>query len=195
VAAERVADGGVAVRVIHERQRFEVVEAAQVVPDGLHRAAGHVQRFQIRLIVRQQRIARRERHEAALGQFGRILAVRFAAESHDDLEADFVLRGMQAEHGGRFRAGQRCFRNAQISRHLAAGLRGVGDQAAHVAAAVDFLDDLRIKRTAHLRAGQGTGDLLKACQRLFAAAFPFGGVSWRSFSCHPPHGIPAGSCG
>jgi hypothetical protein len=72
------------------------------------------------------------------------------------------FRGMKAQHSGRFRSGQRGFRDAQISWHLAARLRGVGDQAADVAAAVGFFNDLRIERAAHLRAGQGTGDLLEA---------------------------------
>ncbi len=171
--AERVTDGGKAARGVHKGQGFEEIEPAEVVPNGFHGAAGHLECFQVRLVVGEERVARGEGDEAALGEFGGVLTVRLATEADDDLVADRVFRGVQAEDGGRLGSLQGGLRDAEVGGHASAGLGGVGDQAANVAAAVDFLQRLRIEGAPHPGAGQGAGDLLEASQRGFATGFPF----------------------
>ncbi len=175
VAAERVADGGEAGLPAHEGQGFQVVEPAHVVPDRLHRAAPEAERLQVGLVLRQQRVAGRQRHVAAFGQFGGVLAVGFAAQADHDLVADAVLGRVQAEHRRCRPAVQRRLRDAQVGRHPAAGRGLVAHQPAHVAAAVGLLERLRLEGAAHGVARQRSGDAFKAGDRLAPARLPFGG--------------------
>src|SRR5204863_282524 len=74
VPTGRMADGAEP-PALHERQRFEQVESADVVPDGLHRAALVAERFEIRIVVGQERIGRRQADVAAPGEFDAIFVV------------------------------------------------------------------------------------------------------------------------
>jgi hypothetical protein len=123
----------------HERQRLQQVETADIVPDGFHGAALISQRFEIGLVIGEQRVRGRQRHVAALGQLRGVLAVGKSAQADHDLVADLVVGGMQAEDASGLlsRSGQ-CFGEKQIGRNAAAGLGGIADETENVRACVDL---------------------------------------------------------
>lgn len=108
--AEGVADGGKAVVFFDFGHGLEEIDAADVVPDGFHGAAGEAEGLEVWLIVREEWVAGGEGDVAALGELGGVLTMGLSAEADDDFVADFVFRGVQAEHGGNGFSGERCFR-------------------------------------------------------------------------------------
>src|SRR5437763_138359 len=102
---------------VHVRKRFEQIESADVIPDGLERAALPTELFEIWLILRQQRVVWRKRHVAAFGQFAGVVAVRVLAESDDRAVADDVVGAVQAKNRrGFFVTFQQIFGYEQIGR-------------------------------------------------------------------------------
>src|SRR5438445_13449974 len=126
--AERVADGAEP-PALNERERFEQVESAYIVPDGLHRAALVAERFEIGIVVGQERIRRREADVAAPGEFDAVLVVRTVAQADDDFLAE-RMRLVQTEDRRRFVfAAEHRLGNQQIGRHARAWFGSARDAA------------------------------------------------------------------
>src|SRR2546422_11330352 len=126
---------------LNERERFEQVESADIVPDGLHRAALVAERFEIGIVAGQQRIRRRQADVAAPGEFDAIFVVRTVAQADDDFLAE-RMGLVQTEDRGRFASAfgvEYRLGNEQIRRHARAWFGGISEEASNVVAAVHFL--------------------------------------------------------
>src|SRR5690606_7443857 len=91
VPPQRMANGAV-VAGFHVWQGIEQVEAADVIPDSFHSAAGIAEGFEVRLIFGHCWVSGGEDDAAPLGKFMTIIAVVFPSQAHCYLCAQFPLR-------------------------------------------------------------------------------------------------------
>src|SRR5213593_4822511 len=134
---------GAKLPALHEWKRFEQVESADIVPDRLHRAALVAERFEIGIVVGQERVRWRQADVAAPGEFDAILVVRAVAQADDDFLTE-RMRLVQTENRGRLvLAVKHQLGNEQIRRHARAWFGSVSEQASNVIAAVHLLLDFR----------------------------------------------------
>src|SRR5689334_1461584 len=84
----------------NEWQRLEEIQSAHIIPNCFHRAALVPERFQIRLILRHQRVRWREHDVSSLGQFCAIGAVMTAKLFCEHAMPKLHIRGMEGEYGG-----------------------------------------------------------------------------------------------
>lgn len=162
MAAEGVADGSEG-SFADEGEGFEEIEAAHVVPDGFHGAAGVAEFLEVGRVVGKQRVGGREADVAAPDEFDAVFVVGAVAEADDD----FVTGGVglvQGEDSKGARGVGGAFRDEQVGGDAQAGLGLVGEEFAGVVAAVGFFLNFDVEIAAFFGAGQGAHDILHGAQ-------------------------------
>src|SRR5437016_1906093 len=133
-----MANGSKPVRA-HEGKRLQQIQSSHIVPNRFHRSTLIAERFEIRMIIRQQRVRRRQDYKAALGQLDPVSVVGATSSASDDFLPERI-GWMQNENGWRF--GSWCERflwDKKICRHAGTGFGRIADKSLDVRAAIHFL--------------------------------------------------------
>ena len=98
VSAKRMADRAKATGGIHVRHCLQQIQRARVIVNGLHGAAHVTELAEVRPVIGQVRVRRRDGHIATLRQFRRISPSFAPTQAHHHLVPHTIVCRMQTKH-------------------------------------------------------------------------------------------------
>src|SRR5439155_16068890 len=96
VSAKRMTNGAEPA-LFDKRQRFEKIQAPNIVPNCFHRPALITERFKVGLVVRHKRISRSQHDESSCRKFMSIGRIILAQGFYDDAMAVFYICRMKRQ--------------------------------------------------------------------------------------------------